>query len=144
MESKGYPFCKAEFFDQFEIGRTVLLLRFLQEKIERTEPIVDSAKGQRVCLVEREALGVYRGHSEDGVQLQTTRGIIDAIPTISIRALKELEADELERILCHLTQSLCRLPAAGNADLPTVITAFNALRAMIDQHSILIPRAPIA
>ena len=147
-DEKEFPFNKPEFFDQFEVGRTILKLNFVNRVIEPAWPKPSPGNPDKDYLATFETVGLYLGRDDgDTIKLQRNEIRNEIIPIKDIRGLHELASKEVREILWDLKESLSRsrLPSAIDAATHSdVITAFNAVRAIVNKYSVLVTRARMA
>lgn len=136
------PFNNPEFFDQFEIGRTLLSIKFL--KLQEVREDSGSRDKTTTSLVEFGVMGIYDGRTENDEQIliRTMIGSVSAVPIADIRGAKTENPDELEGIVVDLAKAM--LSVGDKPDLVMVVGAVNELRRAIDTHNILIPRVRMA
>ena len=85
------PFCRADFFDRFEAGKTVLYLEFVHR--EKGKDAVTQT--ERTDLLSVEVLGVYAGREGDAIKVDPGFGPPHKIHAADIRSLKEISPGEI-------------------------------------------------
>jgi hypothetical protein len=136
----SFPCNDPKFYDQFEIGHTILSILFL-EWTEEYVPAGSKKKGS-MFLVEKKILGLYEGREDDSIRIADGIESLQAIPVGHIRGVKIEDIVKLGDLLASATKAI--FSAGVRPDPITVVGSVNDLRRVVDANAILIPRERVA
>jgi len=133
------PFCRADFFDRFQEGKSVLHLEFVGEQPVWTSP--DDRGGKRKEFVPLETLGVYAGREGEAIKVDPVLKAVQAIRAIDIRGLKEIAPGGISAIVSDLQEAAALLGDEDESidEIHRQVRFLNAVREIVARRSLLLP-----